>query len=244
MAVEDSILDTDVSSLLVEQLVKRTRRNAEVANALSQPIGIHPAMGAIQSHVKGSVGDSVMVGGEFSPVSARSSGDATTAAALMIMEVESQVEQERAVADEQRAKATASRLALLKAQAEGSPSGGSRRGRSGVATLPQTNLPQPLQDGRRVPEVDVSRELSMMMDDELDAKVNQRQKLNEAALLEHQQKEQLARDQFLRRQMADEAALEKAAYTAAVSQRLALAEESANAEMALQSLKTEAEERL
>ena len=86
-------------------------------------------MGVIHSHVKGSRGDSVMVGDDFSPVSVRSSGDATTAAALMIMEVESQVEQERAVAAEQRAKATASRLALLKAQAEGSPSGGSRRGR-------------------------------------------------------------------------------------------------------------------
>ena len=52
MAVEDSILDVEVSSLLVEQLVKRTRRNVETANALSQPIGIHPALGAIQSHVK------------------------------------------------------------------------------------------------------------------------------------------------------------------------------------------------
>ena len=99
MAVEESILDTEVSSLM--ELVKRTRRNAEVAHALSQPIGIHPAMGAIQSHVKGSRGDSVEVGGDFSPVSVRSSGDATTAAALMIMEVESQVEHERAVAAEQ-----------------------------------------------------------------------------------------------------------------------------------------------
>ena len=87
MAVEDSILDTEVSSLLVEQLVKRTRRNVETANALSQPIGIHPALGAIQSHVKGSRGDSVMVRGDFSPISVRSSGEATTAAALLIMEV-------------------------------------------------------------------------------------------------------------------------------------------------------------
>ena len=66
-----------------------------------------------------------MVRGDFSPISVRSSGDATTAAALMIMEVENQVEQERAEAAELRAKATASRIALLKAQAEGSPSGGS-----------------------------------------------------------------------------------------------------------------------
>ena len=172
IAVEDSIDDVDVSSLLVEQLVKRTRRNAEVANAVSEPIGIHPAMGAIQSRVKGSRGDPVVVGGDFSPVSVRSSGDATTAAALMIMEVESQVEHERAVAAEQRAKATASRLTLLKAHAEGSPSGGSRRGRSGVATLAQTNLPVPLQEGQQEPEDDISRELSMMMDDDLDAKVN------------------------------------------------------------------------
>ena len=57
----------------------------------------------------------------------------------------------------------------------------------------------------------------MMMDDDLDAKVNVRQQLNEAALMEHQQKEQLARDQFLRRQMADEAALEKAAFVEAAS---------------------------
>ena len=69
----------------------------------------------------------------------------------------------------------------------------------------------------------------MMMDDDLDAKVNLRQPLNEAALMEHQQKKQLARDQFLRRQIADEAALEKAAYAVAASQRLVLAEESANA---------------
>ena len=130
----------------------------------------------------------------------RSSGDATTAAAQLIMEVESQVEHERAVVAEQRAKATASRLTLLKGQAEGSPSGGSRRGRSGVATLAQTNLPAPLQEGGQEPEVDISRELSMMMDDDLDAKVNLRQQLSEAALMEHQQKEQLARDQFLRRQ--------------------------------------------
>ena len=159
--VKDSILDS--SSPLVEQLPQRNRRNAEVAVALSQPVGYQPALGAIQSHAKRSRGDPVVVKGDSSPITVRSSGDATTAAALLIMELESQMEQELSDAAAQKAKATMVRLALLKAQAEGSQGGGSARSsrasRVAIASRgDQVTLPY----AHPIPGPIVSRELSEM----------------------------------------------------------------------------------
>ena len=232
ITVEDSILD--ISSPLVEQVPKRGRRNAEVAVALSQPIGYRPALGAVQ---RGSRGDPVVVKGDFSPITVRRSGDATTAAALVIMEVESQMEQELADAAAQKAKATQARLALLKAQAEGSQGGGSRRGsRSEARVAPgaQAGAPIPLPPVPQVPDVD--RELSEMLDDELDARVDLRQRLDEAALRDHQVKQQSDRDQFLREQMAKEAAEASAAFAQESARRLAVAEKEANAARAADAL--------
>ena len=45
-----------------------------------------------------------------------------------------------------------------------------------------------------------------MLDADFDARVDLRQRLDEVALKEHQVKEQLARDHFLREQMAETAA--------------------------------------
>ena len=176
ITVEDSILD--VSSLLVEQVPKRGRGGAEDAVVLTRPAGLRPALGAVLSHAKGSRGDLVMVRGDFSPISVRSSGTATTGANLMIMEAESQLEQELAAAAAQKAKATAARLALLKAQAEGSQGGGSRCGSrmvQRVATDAPPNVDDmiPIQPIPTEPNVD--RDLSEMLDDDFDARVNLRQ---------------------------------------------------------------------
>jgi hypothetical protein len=70
----------------------------------------------------------------------------------MIMEVESQLERELADVAAQKARATLARLALLKAQAEGSQGGGSRRG----SKLVQRVAPV-LPAGAQVPLPDAAR---------------------------------------------------------------------------------------
>ena len=183
-----------------------------------------PTFGASQSLAKGSRGDlGQPADGDITPITARRSGEATSAA-LKILEVESKLEQELADAKMQKAKATMARLALLKAQTDGSQSGKSRSGqrREPRVASPITAIvfERPVNLG-----ANLEPELSVLIDDDNDGKVNLKQRLDDVALEEHRAREEAMRYQVLRQEMTELVDAAKAADDREAAGRQAVANE-------------------